>query len=358
MEGESFHMASKPSLAPTFLLSMPQMLDPNFSRTVVLLCRHSSDEGAFGLVVNRPLVTSGRVVINLDPPAEIDRELQLWIGGPVEPERSWILVSDDPDDTGSDRPRMQITDDLYISTDPDLLRRLVEPSPPAECPLDRRVLGLGAWSTGGRARGVVVVDERHRPRANLQYAAGKNVGNRDPQARRRPGDLADVARSPLMKRALLGVGMLMAGLVMIRAQEKPTPDAQTLQKMAARFAPTDVTADLSKFSASDRRVLAKLIEAAKVTDGLFLRQAWAGNAAMLVDLARDTSSEGHARLHYFLINKGPWSRLDHNQPFVPGAPPKPAGANYYPDGASGPRSKNGYSRFLRPTANGQAASFR
>jgi len=137
-----------------------------------------------------------------------------------------------------------------------------------------------------------------------------------------------------MKRAWPGVVMLMAGLVMVRAQEKPMPDAQNLQKMAARFAPTDITTDLSKFSAGDRRVLAKLVEAAKVIDGLFLRQAWAGNEAMLADLARDTSNEGRARLHYFLINKGPWSRLDHNQPFVPGAPAKPAGANYYPDGAS------------------------
>ena len=55
------------SLAPALLLSMPQLLDPNFNRTVVLLCKHS-DEGAFGLVVNRPLVTTGRVVVNLDPP--------------------------------------------------------------------------------------------------------------------------------------------------------------------------------------------------------------------------------------------------------------------------------------------------
>ena len=46
------------SLAPSFLLSMPQLLDPNFSRTVVLLCKHSED-GAFGLVVNRPLVEAG-----------------------------------------------------------------------------------------------------------------------------------------------------------------------------------------------------------------------------------------------------------------------------------------------------------
>src|SRR4026208_1271540 len=80
------------TLAPALLLSMPQLVDPNFSRTVVLLCKHS-DEGAFGLVVNRPLVTSGRVVVNLDPPVTTDRELQIFVGGPVEPQRSWMLIA-------------------------------------------------------------------------------------------------------------------------------------------------------------------------------------------------------------------------------------------------------------------------
>jgi len=111
--------------------------------------------------------------------------------------------------------------------------------------------------------------------------------------------------------------------------------AEQLEAMAARFAPTEIGADVSKMSDNDRRVLAKLVEASKVVDALFLRQVWAGNDAMLVDLARDTSPEGRARLHYFLINKGPWSRLDHNAPFVPGAPAhKPEAANYYPEGAS------------------------
>jgi hypothetical protein len=112
------------------------------------------------------------------------------------------------------------------------------------------------------------------------------------------------------------------------------PDTQTLQQMAARFAPTDIRADLSTLSEPDRRVVAKLVEASKVIDGLFLRQVWAGNEAMLADLARDQSAEGRARLHYFLINKGPWSRLDHDAAFVSGAPAKPAGANYYPEGAA------------------------
>ena len=95
------------------------------------------------------------------------------------------------------------------------------------------------------------------------------------------------------------------------------PDVQTLQQMTARFAPTELSADVSALTDNDRRVLAKLVEASKIIDGLFLRQAWGGNDAMLNDLARDQSAEGRARLHYFLINKGPWSRLDHNAPFVP-----------------------------------------
>ena len=112
------------------------------------------------------------------------------------------------------------------------------------------------------------------------------------------------------------------------------PDTQTLQQLAARFAPTDIGADLSKVSDTDRRVLARLVEASKIVDALFLRQVWAGNESMLVDLAKDQSPEGRARLHYFLINKGPWSRIDHNAAFVPGTPAKPEGANYYPAGAS------------------------
>jgi len=128
--------------------------------------------------------------------------------------------------------------------------------------------------------------------------------------------------------------LVCAAAVFVRAQEAPVPDTQTLQRMAARFAPTDISADLSKLSDADRGVLAKLVDASKIIDALFLRQVWAGNESMVMDLVRDQSAEGRARLHYFLINKGPWSRLDHDAVFVPGAPAKPAGANYYPDGAS------------------------
>ncbi len=107
-----------------------------------------------------------------------------------------------------------------------------------------------------------------------------------------------------------------------------------LRDKAARFAPVDLTADVSALPENERQALARLIEAARVFDALFLRQVWAGNETMLMDLVRDPSELGQARLHYFLLNKGPWSRLDDNEPFIAGAPAKPPQANFYPAGAT------------------------
>ena len=120
------------------------------------------------------------------------------------------------------------------------------------------------------------------------------------------------------------------------------PTIPELQKMTLRFAPAEIGADVSALPANERLALARLVEAARVMDALFLGQVWGGNDAMLQDLARlaavpaapRASRSAAARLHYFLINKGPWDRLDHNRAFVPGAPPKPDSANFYPSGAT------------------------
>jgi len=155
-------------------------------------------------------------------------------------------------------------------------------------------------------------------------------------------------------------GLLMAAVMIAsswgRAQERTVPDTARLQQMAARFAPTDIGADLTALSEADRRVLAKLVEASTLIDALFLRQVWAGNEAMLLDLVRDESPAGRARLHYFLINKGPWSRLDHNQVFVPGAPAKPDAANFYPPGASKPEIER-WIQSLPETERSRATGF-
>ena len=111
-----------------------------------------------------------------------------------------------------------------------------------------------------------------------------------------------------------------------------TPDKAALESLTRRFAPTEVTADVSRLSAGDRKALDKIIEAARYLDDAYLRQVWSGNVALLKKLEADKSPLGRARLHYFMINKGPWSRLDKNAPFIDGVPhEKPGHAGFYPD---------------------------
>jgi peptidase M49-like protein len=112
------------------------------------------------------------------------------------------------------------------------------------------------------------------------------------------------------------------------------PDAARLEAMTARFAPVDLGAEIGSLPPGERKALARLVDAARVIDALFLRQVWAGNEALLLELLDDATPLGRARLRAFLLDKGPWARLDEDAPFLPGVPPKPGGANFYPSGAT------------------------
>jgi hypothetical protein len=138
----------------------------------------------------------------------------------------------------------------------------------------------------------------------------------------------------------------------------PAADSETkkLEAMAARFAPVDLTADVSKLPDNERQALAKMVEASKVFDALFLRQVWAGNETLLLDVSRDDSPLGRARRHYFLINKGPWSRLDHNEAFIAGVPAKPPQANFYPAGAT-KEDVDAWFKTLPPAERARATGF-
>ena len=142
---------------------------------------------------------------------------------------------------------------------------------------------------------------------------------------------------------LLSAAVLTAVTGAVSVQETiSVPPASELRAMAGRFAPADITADVGRLPENERQALSKLVQAARVMDALFLRQVWAGNDALLQRLSREAVAGGSpgdqeaadTRLHYFLINKGPWSRLDHNRPFIAGVPEKPEGGNFYPAGAT------------------------
>lgn len=132
---------------------------------------------------------------------------------------------------------------------------------------------------------------------------------------------------------LLGALLLSSAAPATEAPARP-PDAPTLKRMTARFAPVDLKVDVSKLPDAEKRALTKVVQAAKLMDPLFLRQAWAGNETLLLDLVKDTTPLGKERLHAFLLNKGPWSRLDEAKAFLPGVPAKPEEGNFYPAGAT------------------------
>jgi putative transcriptional regulator len=129
------------SLAPALLLSMPQLVDPNFARSVVLLCEHAP-EGAFGLVVNRPSDVAAASAVNLEPELQQPNDLPLLIGGPVEPQRGWILTSQQP----AGVEHRELGAGLYLSASPLLLRRVLSARP---LPKRTHVLaGYAGWGPG------------------------------------------------------------------------------------------------------------------------------------------------------------------------------------------------------------------
>lgn len=140
------------ALAPCFLLSMPQLADPNFAKSVILLCEHSA-EGAFGLVINRLSELSAAEAVQLSPELEAPNDLPLLIGGPVEPQRGWILTSRAPEVPGVETSRRtdgvlskEIGAGLHLSASPLLLRRVLQAHP---TPRRTVVLaGYAGWGPG------------------------------------------------------------------------------------------------------------------------------------------------------------------------------------------------------------------
>ena len=119
---------------------MPQMLDPNFSKTVVLLAEYGA-HGAFGLVVNRRMPEPANAIVTADEPLAIHPQMYLFTGGPVEPTRAWILTAR----AELDEEALAVMDGVYLSASPTLVRRTLESAPD---PRVRMVVGYAGWGAG------------------------------------------------------------------------------------------------------------------------------------------------------------------------------------------------------------------
>jgi putative transcriptional regulator len=127
--------------APLLLLSMPQMQDPNFARTVVLLCDYT-EEGAFGLVVNRQMDEPAWTMVKTEPPVRVDPDLKLWIGGPVDTQRTWVLMAEAQ---GPDEEQRVIAPGVVLSVSHQLTLQLLQAPPSMRA---RVLVGYSGWGPG------------------------------------------------------------------------------------------------------------------------------------------------------------------------------------------------------------------
>lgn len=129
------------------LIAMPGLADPNFHRTVTYICEHS-EEGALGLVINRPLgIDLGEVFDQLDLTAAdpaLARQPVLQ-GGPVHPERGFVLHEGDADAAAGFDATLAVTASIRVTTSQDILAALAGGRGPRRAVL---ALGYAGWAAG------------------------------------------------------------------------------------------------------------------------------------------------------------------------------------------------------------------
>ncbi|MFT4561049.1 MAG: putative transcriptional regulator [Gammaproteobacteria bacterium] len=126
-----------------FLIAMPSLDDPNFSKTVTYLCAHN-DEGAMGIVINRPLeIELAEVFLQMNIESELsDSDQQpVYLGGPVHRDRGFIIHRPATPWESS----IQVTNELALSTSRDILEAIGAGTGPQESLV---ALGYAGWGAG------------------------------------------------------------------------------------------------------------------------------------------------------------------------------------------------------------------
>ncbi|CAN5198734.1 YqgE/AlgH family protein [soil metagenome] len=130
-------------LGSHLLIAMPALGDPNFHRTVTLICEHSS-EGALGIIINRPTTMPLRHVfeqLSLEPASPGLADQPVLNGGPVQQERGFVLH-----EPGGDwESTLEISDRIQVTTSRDVLTAMAEGSGPPHAIV---ALGYAGWEAG------------------------------------------------------------------------------------------------------------------------------------------------------------------------------------------------------------------
>lgn len=131
------------SLANQFLIAMPNMADPNFSRTLTLVCEHNA-EGALGIIVNRPMdMNVATLFERVDIPLEAGdfANLPVYFGGPVQTDRGFVLHRP----AGQWQSTLKVTEALGLTSSRDILQAMGSTGQPEDVLI---TLGYSGWAAG------------------------------------------------------------------------------------------------------------------------------------------------------------------------------------------------------------------
>jgi putative transcriptional regulator len=135
------------SLTHHFLIAMPAMADPNFSRTLTYICEHNA-EGALGIIVNRPMDMSLATLFErVSIPLEADKaagqfaEKPVFFGGPVQTDRGFVLHRP----SGDWQSTLKVADDIALTSSRDILQTMSETGEPHDVLV---TLGYSGWAAG------------------------------------------------------------------------------------------------------------------------------------------------------------------------------------------------------------------
>ena len=136
-------MAEKLALTNQFLIAMPTLQDPNFFHSVTYICEHS-DEGAMGIMINRPLdINLGEVLGQMDISSEIDtvNHQPIFLGGPVQCERGFVIHKPH----GEWDTTLKVTAEIGVTSSRDILEAIAEGRGPSDALI---ALGYAGWGPG------------------------------------------------------------------------------------------------------------------------------------------------------------------------------------------------------------------
>jgi putative transcriptional regulator len=134
-----------PGLVNQFLIAMPELQDPNFSRTVTLICQHDAN-GALGVVINRPMeqLTLQDILDQFDlssPASDSPIGAPVYLGGPVQQQLGLVLH----EGIGEWGSTLKINDELGLTSSRDILESMSTAQGPNHALL---TLGYAGWGAG------------------------------------------------------------------------------------------------------------------------------------------------------------------------------------------------------------------